>query len=180
MVATAEIAGAIAARTREGSLPNLVLDPVLSSGSGFRLGVTAAVKRLMPYAAVVTPNREEASALVGWPVGSPADMAGAAAQLAADGAKYVVVTGGDLAGDEAIDAMWTPAGARFLHAPRIATRNTRGTGDTFSAAVAARLALGDPVPDALANAKEYVTQALRAAADWAWGGDQGPLNHFRF
>ena len=101
-------------------------------------------------------------------------------QLAAEGAKYVVVTGGDAAGDEAIDAMWTPNGARFLHAPRVATRNTHGTGCTFSAAIAARLALGDSVPDALVAAKEYVTRALQAAADWQLGGGQGPLNHLGF
>ncbi|TMM40617.1 MAG: bifunctional hydroxymethylpyrimidine kinase/phosphomethylpyrimidine kinase [Actinobacteria bacterium] len=180
MLATAEIAAVVAAKAREGALPNLVLDPVLSSSSGFRLGVTAAVKRLLPYATVITPNRDEASALLGWQVASPADMAGAAGQLAAEGAKYVVVTGGDAAGDEAIDAMWTPHGARFLHAPRVATRNTHGTGCTFAAAIAARLALGDSVPDALASAKEYVTRALQAAAGWQLGGGQGPLNHLGF
>jgi hydroxymethylpyrimidine/phosphomethylpyrimidine kinase len=180
MLATAEIAAVVAAKAREGALPNLVLDPVLSSSSGFRLGVSAAVKRLLPYATVITPNRDEASSLVGWQVATTADMAGAAAQLAANGAKYVVVTGGDAAGDEAIDAMWTPHGARFLHAPRVATRNTHGTGCTFAAAIAARLALGDNVPDALAAAKEYVTRALQAAADWQLGGGQGPLNHLGF
>jgi len=180
MLATAEIAAVVAAKARAGDLPNLVLDPVLSSSSGFRLGVAAAVKRLLPYAMVITPNLDEASALVGWPVSSPADMAGAAGQLAAGGAKYVVVTGGDAAGDESVDAMWTPAGARFLHAPRVATRNTHGTGCTFSAAIAARLALGDAVPDALVAAKEYVTRALQAAADWKLGDGAGPLNHFGF
>ena len=74
MLATAEIAAVVAAKAREGALPNLVLDPVLSSSSGFRLGVTAAVKRLLPYATVITPNRDEASALLGWQVASPADM----------------------------------------------------------------------------------------------------------
>jgi hydroxymethylpyrimidine/phosphomethylpyrimidine kinase len=178
MLGTAEIAAVVAAKARAGDLPNLVLDPVLASSSGFRLGVTAAVKRLLPYATVVTPNREEASALVGWEVASVADMAGAAGQLAAEGAKYVAVTGGDAGGDESVDALWTPAGARFLHAPRVVTTNTHGTGCTFSAAVAARLALGDAVPDAVVAAKEYVTRALRAAAEWRLGGGTGPLNHF--
>jgi hydroxymethylpyrimidine kinase/phosphomethylpyrimidine kinase len=177
MLATAEIAGVIAARARAGALPNLVLDPVLLSSSGFRLGVTAAVKRLLPFATVVTPNLDEASALVGWQVATPADMAAAAGQLAAAGARFVVVTGGDAAGDEAVDALWTNGGTRFLHAPRVTTRNTHGTGCTFSSAVAARLALGDPVPDALMGAKAYVSQALRNAVDWKLGGGSGPLNH---
>jgi hydroxymethylpyrimidine/phosphomethylpyrimidine kinase len=180
MLATAEIAGVVAAKARSGALPNLVLDPVMAAGGGYRMGVTAAVKRLIPYATVVTPNLDEASALVGWPVNTTADMAGAAAQLAAEGAKYVIVTGGAVSGDEAIDAMWTPSGARLLHAPRVPTRNTHGTGCTFSAAVAARLALGDDVPDALAHAKEYVTWALEGAIAWRWRGERGPLNHLGF
>jgi hydroxymethylpyrimidine kinase/phosphomethylpyrimidine kinase len=168
MLATAEIAAVVAAKVRAGALPNLVLDPVMSTSDGYRMGVTAAVKALLPYAAVVTPNLDGASALVGWPVATPADMAGAAGQLAADGARFVVITGGAGSGDESIDAMWTPAGARFLHAPRVPTRNAHGTGCTFSAAVAARLALGDAVPEALAAAKQYVTWALEGAMHWRW------------
>ncbi|SDY76433.1 hydroxymethylpyrimidine/phosphomethylpyrimidine kinase/hydroxymethylpyrimidine kinase / phosphomethylpyrimidine kinase / thiamine-phosphate diphosphorylase [Micromonospora pattaloongensis] len=179
MLATAEAAAAVAAKARSGLLPNLVIDPVLESSSGRRLGVVSAIERLLPHATVITPNREEASALVGWPVDTPADMAGAAAQLASNGPRYVVVTGGDLvAGDDAVDAVWTEAGARFLHHPRIGTRNNHGTGCTFSAAIAARLALGDAVPEALVFAKEYVARALRGARDWNLGGGQGPLDHF--
>jgi len=180
MLATAEIAAVVAAKARSGALPNLVLDPVMSTSDGYRMGVTAAVKRLIPYAAVITPNLDEASALVGWPVATTADMAGAAAQLAAVGARFVIVTGGAAPGDEAVDAMWTPAGARFLNAPRVPTRNTHGTGCTFSAAVAARLALGDAVPDALVAAKQYVTWALEGAMPWRWRGEAGPLNHLGF
>jgi hydroxymethylpyrimidine/phosphomethylpyrimidine kinase len=111
MLASADIAGAVAAKARAGALPNLVVDPVLESSTGRRLGVVNAIERLLRYATVITPNREEASALVGWQVATPADMAGAAGQLAAGGPKYVVVTGGDLAiGDEAVDAVWTEAG----------------------------------------------------------------------
>ena len=162
MLATGEIASVIAAKARAGALPNLVLDPVLSPGNGSRLGVTSSVKRLMPYATVLTPDVDEAAALVGWPVATTADMAGAAGQLAADGAKVVVVTGGDLSGDEAVDATWTSGGARFLRAPRVRTATTRGTGSTFSAAIAARLALGEDVADAIGNAKEYVSRTLAA------------------
>jgi hydroxymethylpyrimidine kinase/phosphomethylpyrimidine kinase len=179
MLATAEAAAAVTAKARSGLLPNLVIDPVLSSSTGRRAGVATAIERLLPYAAVATPNREEASALVGWQVATPADMAGAAAQLASNGPKYVVVTGGDLvAGDEAVDAVWTDAGARFLRYPRVLSRNSHGTGCAFSAAIAGRLAMGDAVPDALVYAKEYVARSLLTAREWKLGGGRGPIDHF--
>ena len=180
MLASAEIAGVVAGRASAGVLPKLVLDPVLLSSNGFRLGVTAAVRQLLPFATVVTPNVDEASALVGWPVATTADMAGAAGQLAALGAGCVVVTGGDVSGDESIDAIWTPAGVRFLSAPRVVTSNTHGTGCTFSSAIAARLALGAEVADAVSGAKDYVGQALRGATRWRLGSGAGPLNHLGF
>ncbi|HYN94514.1 MAG TPA: bifunctional hydroxymethylpyrimidine kinase/phosphomethylpyrimidine kinase [Pilimelia sp.] len=179
MLATAETAGAVAARARAGALPNLVLDPVLTASSGRRLGVLAAIERLLPYATVVTPNREEASAMVGWQVATPADMAGAAGQIASAGPKCVVVTGGDMVtGEDSVDALWTESGARFLHYPRIATRNDHGTGCSFAAAIAARLALGDAPPAAIGHAKQYVARALAGARDWKLGAGRGPLDHF--
>lgn len=179
MLASAEVASAVTGKARAGALPNLVVDPVLESSSGRRLGVVSAIERLLPYATVATPNREEASALVGWQVVSPADMAGAAGQIAAGGPKYVVITGGDVAiGDEAVDAVWTESGARFLHYPRISSRNTQGTGCSFSAAIAARLALGDGVSDAILFAKEYVARAITGARDWNIGGAGGPVDQF--
>jgi hydroxymethylpyrimidine kinase/phosphomethylpyrimidine kinase len=179
MMATAEVAAAVAAKARAGALPNLVLDPVLESSSGRRIGLVAAIERMLPYATVVTPNREEASALLGWQVVTPADMAGAAGQLASGGARYVVVTGGDMTvGDEAVDAVWTEAGARFLRYPRIVTRNSYGSGCSFSAAIAARLALGDEPPHAIAFAKRYVARALTGARDWEVGAGHGPIDHF--
>jgi hydroxymethylpyrimidine kinase/phosphomethylpyrimidine kinase len=179
MLATAEAAAAVTAKARSGLLPNLVIDPVLSASTGRRTGVSTAIERLLPYAVVATPNREEASALVGWQVATPADMAGAAGQLAAAGPKHVVITGGDMVvGDDAVDAMWTESGARFLHYPRILTRNTHGAGCTFSAAIAARLALGDSPPDAITFAKQYVARALTGARSWNIGGGRGPLDHF--
>lgn len=95
MLATVEAAEAVAARAEAGDLPNLVLDPVLASSSGRRLGIVAAIERLLPYATVATPNRAEASALLGWQVINTADMTAAARQLADAGPEHVVVTGGD-------------------------------------------------------------------------------------
>jgi hydroxymethylpyrimidine/phosphomethylpyrimidine kinase len=178
MLATGDIAGSVAARARAGELPNLVLDPVLISSTGRRLGVVSAVARLLPYATVVTPNVDEASALLGWEVSTPADMAGAAGQLASRGARCVVITGGDLGGEESVDALWTPSGVRMLRAPRLKTRNTHGTGCTFSAAIAARLAAGYPVEESVEFAKRFVRAALAGAADWRLGSGAGPLNHF--
>jgi hydroxymethylpyrimidine kinase/phosphomethylpyrimidine kinase len=179
MVATAEAAATVAVRARAGALPKLVLDPVLASSSGRRLGLTAAIERLLPYATVVTPNREEASALLGWTVATPADMAGAAGQLASAGPACVVVTGGDVVtGEDCVDAVWTASGARLLQHPRIGGRNTHGTGCTFSAAIAVRLAFGDEPPAAVAFATQYVTRALTGAREWKIGAGRGPLDHF--
>jgi hydroxymethylpyrimidine/phosphomethylpyrimidine kinase len=178
MLATGDIAATVAARARNGELPSLVLDPVLTATTGRRLGVAGAVERLLPHAMVVTPNVEEASALLGWQVATPTDMAGAATQLASNGARCVVVTGGDLGGEESIDAMWTRSGVRMLRAPRLKTRNTHGTGCTFSAAIAARLAHGYPVEDSIDFAKRFVRAALAGAAGWRLGSGAGPLNHY--
>ncbi len=181
MVATADAADAIAAKARAGQLPNLVLDPVLVSSTGGRLGVTAAIERLLPYAVAVTPNVEEASALVGHPIETEADMAEAARTLAARGPACVVVTGGDLPGAaEAVDAVWLDGAVRFLRAERVATSNTHGTGCTFSAAVAARLATGATVADAVEFAKSYVTRALTGGSTWRLGDGMGPVDHFEW
>jgi hydroxymethylpyrimidine kinase/phosphomethylpyrimidine kinase len=179
MLGTDEVAAVVAGAARDGLLPNLVIDPVLVSTSGSRLGVMSSVEQLVPYATVLTPNLDEASALVGWPVRTPDEMAAAAAQLGSAGARCVVVTGGDLGPDtEAVDAVWMADRAWMLRSPRVLTRNTHGSGCTFSAAIAARLALGDAVPDALASAKAYVTRAIGGSAGWRLGSGNGPLDHF--
>jgi hydroxymethylpyrimidine/phosphomethylpyrimidine kinase len=180
MLGTAEIAASVAARARAGELPNLVLDPILDSMVGYRRGVVAAVMRLIPYASVITPSVEEASELVGWPIATTADMAGAAAQLAANGVRYVVITGGKLGGDESIDAVWTPGGVRFLHGPRVETTNHLGTGCAFSAAITAQLAIGKAPEDAVPAAKEYVNRALHGSKNWSLGHHGGPLDYFGF
>jgi hydroxymethylpyrimidine kinase/phosphomethylpyrimidine kinase len=180
MLATAEIAAVVGARARAGDLPNLVLDPILETTGPYRRGLVAAIQRLIPYATCVTPSVEEASELVGWPIGGTADMAGAAAQLAATGVRYVVITGGQLGGDESVDAVWGDGGVRFLHAPRVPETVARGTGCSFSAAIAARLAQGHRIDDAVTGAKEFVSRALDGARGWHVGVDTGPLDHFGF
>ncbi|GAB1644995.1 bifunctional hydroxymethylpyrimidine kinase/phosphomethylpyrimidine kinase [Krasilnikovia sp. MM14-A1259] len=179
MLGTAEIADAVAQRAAAGRLPNLVLDPVLSASTGRRLGLVAAVERLLPYASVVTPNRAELSALVGRGVTGPGEVAAAAAEVAAAGPGAVVVTGGDDAqGGEAADLLWTQDGVRTLTGPRVETGNHHGTGCTFAAAITARLALGNEVGEAVSFAKTYVTRALAGSRDWTVGQGAGPLDHF--
>jgi hydroxymethylpyrimidine/phosphomethylpyrimidine kinase len=101
-------------------------------------------------------------------------MASAAVSLAADGPRAVVVTGSELA----VDVLWHDGAVSVLRGEPVATANNHGSGCTFSSAIAVRLALGDPVPAAVAAAKRYVTGALAGARDWALGAGPGPLNHF--
>jgi hydroxymethylpyrimidine/phosphomethylpyrimidine kinase len=177
--ASAESCAAVAARARAGDLPNLVVDPALNTTAGARKGVLGALERLLPYALVATPDRDEASALLGWQVATPADMAGAASQLASGGPKFVVITGGDfVTGDEAMDAFWVDGSVRMLHAPRLTSRNRYGCGAAFAAAIAGRLAHGDAPVDAVTRAKSFVSRAIADAADWQVGAGQGPIDHF--
>lgn len=180
MLGTPEVAEVVAERARAGRLPNLVVDPVLISATGHRLGVVAAIERLLPYALVATPNVAEAAELAGHPVTTLEEMAAAAKELAAGGSRHVVVTGGDLAFDEAVDALWIDGEVRFLRGPRVPTGNTHGTGCTFSSAIAAQLALGQPVLAAVELAKSYVARALAGSAGWQLGGGIGPLDHFEW
>ncbi|WKU02464.1 bifunctional hydroxymethylpyrimidine kinase/phosphomethylpyrimidine kinase [Micromonospora sp. HUAS LYJ1] len=179
MLGTPAIADAVAEAAEAGRLPHLVVDPVLVATSGHRLGVVAAVERLLPYARVATPNCAEAAALTGGPVTTVGEMAAAAQALTAGGPEFVVVTGGDVdAAGESVDVLAGGGTTTLLRAPRVDTRHSHGTGCSFSAAIAVRLAAGDPVPVAVATAKEYVTRALTGARDWELGAGRGPLDHF--
>ncbi|MGK5742831.1 bifunctional hydroxymethylpyrimidine kinase/phosphomethylpyrimidine kinase [Micromonospora sp. URMC 103] len=178
MLGSPAVADAVATAARAGRLPHLVVDPVLVATSGHRLGVVAAVERLLPYAQVATPNCAEAAAITGRPVTTVEEMVTAAEALAAGGPAHVVVTGGDLADGEAVDVLHGGGVTTVLRTPRVDTRHTHGTGCSFSAAIAVRLALGDPVPAAVAAAKEYVTRALAGGRDWKLGAGRGPLDHF--
>ncbi|MGK5444266.1 bifunctional hydroxymethylpyrimidine kinase/phosphomethylpyrimidine kinase [Micromonospora sp. URMC 105] len=179
MLGTPAVADAVAEAAKAGRLPHLVVDPVLVATSGHPLGVVEAVERLLPYAEVATPNCAEAAALTGRPVTTVQEMAVAAEAIAAGGPAHVVVTGGDVdAGGESVDVLCGGGTTMLLRAPRVRTRHTHGTGCSFSAAIAVRLAAGDPVPVAVAAAKEYVTRALTGGRDWELGAGRGPLDHF--
>ncbi|WP_051110391.1 bifunctional hydroxymethylpyrimidine kinase/phosphomethylpyrimidine kinase [Longispora albida] len=157
-------------------LPLLVVDPVLVATSGDVLFDGAAEYfALFGRAAVITPNMSEAATLLKTRISTVDDMADAARELAKSGPECVVVKGGHLDG-EAIDVVYHGGRITFLSAPRISTRNSHGTGCTFAASVAAQLALGASIPDALSHAKHYVTRALAASAGWRLGNGHGPLS----
>jgi hydroxymethylpyrimidine kinase/phosphomethylpyrimidine kinase len=177
MLATTANADAVHRALARLELGPVVLDPVLLSTSGARLLEPAgldALCALMPAVRVVTPNFSEAAALTGRPIATQDEARDAAVMLVDFGAGAVVITGGDLRG-RPVDLVY--AGGEFveLEGDRVDTRHTHGTGCTFSAALAARLALGDDVVSAARAAKAYVTRALQAAPGLGHG--RGPLGH---
>ncbi len=185
MLGTAEVVEAVAGLAAAGRLPCLVVDPVMVASSGDRLLEAAAerayVARLLPHAAVLTPNLAEAQALLGTAITSLDEQRAAARALGDLGPRVVVVKGGHaVRGTEqvAVDVVWDGTSLRELSAPRVDTPNTHGTGCTFAAAVTAGLALGRPVLPAVEAAKDYVTRALAGGAAWRLGGGHGPLDHF--
>ena len=177
MLATAPIVEAIAGAIDRRALGLVVLDPVLASTSGSSLldepGLQALL-RLLPRAAVLTPNTEEAGALSGMPVSTLSDARRAAERLTELGARGVVITGGHLAGP-AIDLVYEAGTFTELAGDHVASRHTHGTGCTFSAALAARLARGDDLVAAARTAKAYVAAAIRRAP--GLGRGRGPLGH---
>jgi hydroxymethylpyrimidine/phosphomethylpyrimidine kinase len=156
----------------------LVVDPVMISKHGAPLiaddARAAIARRLLPCAFLVTPNLEEAAALTGIEVGSIPAMREAAARLCGMGARAALVKGGHLEGD-ATDVLFAAGEYRELTAPRLETRHTHGTGCTYSAAIAAELARGAELKQAVARAKAFVTEAIRSAPGLGRGA--GPLNH---
>jgi hydroxymethylpyrimidine/phosphomethylpyrimidine kinase len=147
--------------------------------SGDRLLAEDAVRAiredLIPLATVVTPNIPEAEALIGSPVDSLEAMRAAARAIHILGAANVVVKGGHLPGDTLTDVLFDGDRLHEFSGPRVQTRNTHGTGCTFSSAIAAYLALGEAVPDAVRKAKDYLTGALQHAYDTGKG--HGSVNH---
>lgn len=159
--------------------PNLVIDPVMVSTSGSPLieqrAVEAIVNLLFPMAAIVTPNRNEAYWLTG-----EQEPGRQAAAFHAMGCRNVLLKGGDSADELKKTDYLSIAGTALieLSADAISTPNTHGTGCTLSSAIASYLALGYPLKRAVAMAKRFVTEGLRAGADVSCGHGHGPLNHF--
>jgi len=181
MLGTAELVEAVADAIARFGLSNYVLDPVMVATSGDRLLVREAERgirvRLVPLAALVTPNLDEAQILVEDEVRGVAQMERAARALVKMGARAALVKGGHLEGEDAIvDLLADATGVRRFTHERLATTSTHGTGCTLSAAAAAGLALGRPLDRAVADALDFVHRAMAAAP--GLGRGHGPLNHF--
>ena len=180
MLANAAIVEVVAVKVSEHALRHLVVDPVMLAKSGDRLlredGVQALRERLLPLAEVVTPNLPEAEALVGHELRSEADIRDAAREIQAMGARNVVITGGHRPGESVVDLLYDGDAFQAFSAPRVETQSTHGTGCTFASAIAAFLARGESVADAVGHAKDYVTEAIKRAAPIGHG--HGPVHHF--
>lgn len=182
MLHAPEIVQTVANAIDRHALQNVVLDPVMVATSGAVLidnpAIALLVRELFSRALLVTPNLDEASLLVGRPLYNEEDMEEAAQEMLAMGANTVLLKGGHLSGDLVCDLLLTKNGtAHWMRAPRIPTGNTHGTGCTLSSAIAAHLALGADLLEAVEAARSYVRAALTASATVRTGAGSGPLNH---
>jgi hydroxymethylpyrimidine/phosphomethylpyrimidine kinase len=187
MLGSADVVDAVADFLNATGARNVVLDPIIRSSSGAELldkkGAEHLRKRLLPMATIVTPNVSEAAVLTGLPVHTVAEMKAAAIKLHQMGALHVVVTGGDRNGgptEKAVDVLSSisssgPPQQEEFASDRVRTNSTHGTGCAFASALAANLALGKQLPDAVVLAKAYVKTAIASAHPLGKGN--GPLNH---
>jgi len=179
MLANAGIIDLVAQKIAEHRLKNVVVDPVMVATSGDLLLQKSAVavlrSKLIPLATIVTPNIPEAEVLTGMKLRTAVEIREAAQRIIKMGAKTVVIKGGHLNGP-AMDLFFDGKIFTALKAKRIRTINTHGTGCTLSAAIAANLAKKQSIASAVANAKRYITDALRHS--YRIGSEHGPVHHF--
>ncbi len=178
MLSNSDIIRAVARAVKRHGFP-LVVDPVMIAKSGAPLlrpeAMDALIKEIIPLATVITPNKPEAEKLSGLKISSLNDAKNAAKKISEEyGAKAVIVKGGHMTGDESIDVLYYNGVFREFKAPRIETKNTHGTGCSFSAAIAAELAKGKNILDAVRVAKEFITLAIKFGLPVGKGF--GPVN----
>lgn len=179
MLSTPECMYAVTDKLRQYKAHHIVMDPVMYAKNGSPLmqpaSVDALIKTVIPLADVLTPNIPEAEKITGMQISSISDMELAACEIHEMGCKAVVIKGGHATGN-AVDILYD--GRHFYHfdVPRIITKNTHGTGCTFSSAIAAELANGKDLVSAVKTAKRYVTTAIKHSLDIGKG--YGPTNHF--
>jgi hydroxymethylpyrimidine/phosphomethylpyrimidine kinase len=174
---------AVAAGIARHRMKNVVLDPVMIATSGDRLLAPDAIdslrRLLIPRADIITPNLPEAAALLDVSIAKDeSEMRAQGERLIAVGATAVLIKGGHGSGADSVDLLIGKDGVERLAAPRVATRNTHGTGCTLSSAIAAGLAKGLTLTDAVRAAKAYVTAAIGAADKLNIGKGHGPVHHF--
>lgn len=184
MLANVAIVDSVAEALSSYSTP-IILDPVIVSTSGHRLLSAEAeksiIRRLLPMTELLTPNIPEMEALADMPIATLDEKMRAAEQLFRYGAKAILLKGGHEEGDAKCDILFTQTAAGMqsttFTSETIDTRNTHGTGCTLSSAIAAYVARGCNIADAIFNAKEFVTEAIRHGADICLGHGFGPVNH---
>ena len=182
MLHSPEIVQVVAWAIEHFKLDKVVLDPVMVATSGDTLvgqeTVQVLVRELFPRALVVTPNLDEAALLLQRNIGRPDELDEAAFDLLKLGAKAALLKGGHLAGEEVVDVLALAGRPQIrLQSRRIASRNVHGTGCTLSSAIAAHLALGHDLENAVKLARAYILQAIAAGAAVQTGQGHGPLNH---
>jgi hydroxymethylpyrimidine/phosphomethylpyrimidine kinase len=179
MLSTAPIIQAVAKALGTRHQAHVVLDPVMIAKYGDPLlqpdARSALIEAVLPLAEVVTPNLHEAAVLAEIPVATEADMEEAARRIHARGPRHVLVKGGHLK-DSATDVLWDGRAFTRFPGPKLDSNNTHGTGCTLSAAIAAGLAHGRSLPEAIREAKAYVTAAIREG--FQLGRGVGALRHF--
>ena len=179
MLSNAQIIKTVSKKIKKYQVKNLVIDPVMVAKGGDRLLRVDAVKELkqdlIPLAMIVTPNLGEAEVLSELRIQNIEDMKEAARKIYKLGAKNVLIKGGHLLSNKAIDLLYNGENFREFKAERINTKNTHGTGCTLSSAIAAGLAQGKKVEEAVNTAKKYITLAIQNSLDIGHG--HGPLNH---
>jgi hydroxymethylpyrimidine/phosphomethylpyrimidine kinase len=183
MVAQPATIDAIAAGLERWSPKHVVLDPVMVATSGDRLlatdAITALRTKLIPRAALLTPNLPEAAALLDEPIATSEDaIADQGQRLLAMGCQAVLIKGGHGQGAQSIDYLFGGNGTVALAAPRIASQNTHGTGCSLSSAIAAGLAKGEDMETAVRHAKVWISVAIAAADRLKVGHGHGPIHHF--
>ena len=183
MIATADIALAVADALEAQSPVPTVLDPVMIAKGGAALllddAIDAVRVRLVPRATVITPNLPEAARLLDVPVATTREeMVAQANALLALGPAAVLLKGGHLEGGECPDCLVTAQAVHWFESPRVQTTHTHGTGCTLAAAITAELAHGASLPEAIHASKTYVTAAIAAAHQLTVGHGHGPTHHF--
>lgn len=182
MLATSSLADLVGTFLAEDRVPYVVLDPVMVATSGDRLldqDAVEAVRRLLPATGLVTPNLAEAAVLLdAEPASSVAGMTAQAEALVAQGATRALVKGGHLSGTDSVDVLAGPEGTHVVATRRVATRHTHGTGCSLSSAVAALRPQRHSWPDAVRDAKAWLSGALAGADELEVGQGAGPVHHF--
>ena len=180
MMPTAEVIQAVASELESKTDLYIVVDPVVRSTSGYDLidndAIQALIEKIFPLASVVTPNAAEAERITGIRVQDRQTMEKAAENILARGPRAVLVKGGDLESDSAVDLLLDERGVEVFSSERVRSKNTHGTGCTLSSALACLLARGYELREAIPIAKKYLVEAIRAAPGLGHG--HGPLNHF--